>query len=87
LVLPGCALNLRYTQEFHRLAAVQGKLLDTDGSVKFDWFAEFGITANPTVAFNLLANTARTIRPVCASDRAHDEAQGSGRFHSRAARK
>jgi uncharacterized protein YerC len=33
--------------------AVQGKLIDSDGSVKYDWFAEFGITANPTVPFNL----------------------------------
>ena len=63
----GLRSNLRYTQEFHKLAAVQGKLLDTDGSVKYDWFAEFGITANPIVPFNLLANTARSIRPVAAN--------------------
>lgn len=61
----GIRNNLRYTQEYHKLAAVQGKLLDADGSVLYDWFAEFGITANPTQAFNLLANTAGTIRPIC----------------------
>lgn len=60
----GLRSQLQYTQEYHRLAAVQGKLLDADGSVKFDWFAEFGITANPVVPFNLAANTAGTIRPV-----------------------
>lgn len=63
----GLRTNLRYTQEFHRLAAVQGLLLDANGSVKFNWFNEFGITANPTVAFNLLANTPRTLRPLCAN--------------------
>jgi hypothetical protein len=61
----GIRNNLRYTQEFHRLAAIQGKLLDSDGSVFYDWFAEFGITPNTTQAFNLAANTARTIRPIC----------------------
>lgn len=63
----GLRNNLLYTQEYHKLAAVQGKLLDADGSVKFDWFTEFGITANPEVAFNLSANTAGTLRPVCAN--------------------
>jgi hypothetical protein len=43
---------------------VQGKLIDADGSVLYDWFSEFGITANPTVTFNLVANTAGTIRPL-----------------------
>ncbi|HEY3847804.1 MAG TPA: major capsid protein, partial [Acetobacteraceae bacterium] len=62
----GLRQNLRYTQEYHRLAAVQGLLLDYDGSVKYNWYNEFGITPNPTVAFNLIANTARTIRPLAA---------------------
>jgi hypothetical protein len=61
----GLRNNLRYTQEYHRLAAVQGYLLDSDGSVKFNWFNEFGITPNATVPFNLLANTERTLRPLC----------------------
>lgn len=59
----GLRSNLRYTQEFHRLAAVQGFLLDSDGSVRFNWFTEFGITANPEVPFNLIANVAGTVRP------------------------
>lgn len=61
----GIRNNLRYTQEYHRLAAVQGFLLDSDGSVKFNWFNEFGITPNPTVAFNLPANNVGSLRPVC----------------------
>lgn len=76
----GIRNNLRYTQEFHRLAAVQGKLLDTDGSVKFDWFAEFGITANPTVAFNLLANTPRSIRPIAGSIMRQMKRKSQGAF-------
>lgn len=63
----GLRSNLQYTQEFHRLAAVQGLLLDADGSVKFNWFSEFGITANPEIAFNLAANTAGTVRPIAAN--------------------
>jgi hypothetical protein len=56
---------LNFTQEFHKLAAVQGKLLDADGSVKFDWFAEFGITPPPQVVFDLAAGTLGSIRPLC----------------------
>lgn len=62
----GLRQNLRYTQEFHRLAALQGLLLDSDGSVKYNWFTEFGITANGVVPFNLAAGTAGTIRPAAA---------------------
>ncbi len=61
----GLRNNLRYTQEYHKLAAVQGKLLDADGTVIYDWGAEFGITANPVVAFGLAANTAGSLRPIC----------------------
>jgi hypothetical protein len=63
----GIRANLRFTQEYHRLAALQGKLLDANGSVVYNWFNEFGITANTQVAFNLAANTARTIRPLAAN--------------------
>lgn len=63
----GLRANLRYTQEFHRLAAVQGLLLDATGAVKYNWFNEFGITPNAEVPFNLLAKTAGTLRPLAAS--------------------
>lgn len=56
---------LAYTQEYHRLAAIQGLLLDADGSTKFNWFSEFGITAPPEVEFNLLARVPATLRPIC----------------------
>jgi hypothetical protein len=62
----GIRNNLRYTQEFHKLAAVQGKLLDADGSVLYDWFDEFNITANTTVTFGLAAKTVGSLRPICA---------------------
>ena len=62
----GLRNNLRYTQEYHKLAAVQGLLLDADGSVMYNWFEEFGITANPTVAFDLAAKTAGSLRPIAA---------------------
>lgn len=62
----GLRQRLFLTQEFHKLAAVQGKLLDSDGSVKYDWFAQFGITPNPKVPFNLAAKTVGSLRALCA---------------------
>lgn len=42
------------TEEFHRLGAVQGKLLDADGtSVIYDFYDEFGITPATPVALDL----------------------------------
>jgi len=61
----GIRNNLRYTQEFHRLAAVQGKLLDANGSVLYNWFDEFRITPNAEIPFNLLAKTTGSLRPLC----------------------
>lgn len=44
--------KVEYTKEFLRLAAVQGKVLDPkDGSVMYDYFAEFGITEEAAVSF------------------------------------
>lgn len=61
----GLRNNLRYTQEYHRLAAIQGLLLDASGSVIYNWFNEFGITPNPTVKFALGARTLGSLRPLC----------------------
>lgn len=61
----GLMRNMEYTWEYHRLAAIQGKLLDADSSVKYDWYAEFGITAAAEIAFNLSAGSANTLRPIC----------------------
>ncbi|MGZ3272381.1 MAG: major capsid protein [Caulobacteraceae bacterium] len=51
----GLTKNIEFTWEYQRLAAIQGLCLDADGSTKFDWFAEFGITAPAEIAFNLNA--------------------------------
>jgi hypothetical protein len=48
----GIRNSIEYTREYHRLAAVQGLLLDADGSVKFNWFNEFEITAPSEIVFN-----------------------------------
>lgn len=37
--------NLEVTKEYHRIGAIQGSLLDADGSTeRFNWFTEFGIS-------------------------------------------
>lgn len=61
----GILTHLDFTEEFHRLAAVQGLLLDADGSVWYDWFDEFEIAKPAEIAFNLDANIEYTIRPIC----------------------
>lgn len=70
----GLRNNIEYTREYHRLAAIQGKLLDADGSVRFDWFAEFGITAAAETAFDFKTinssfetspYAADPLRPIC----------------------
>lgn len=62
----GIVRNLEYTWEHMRLGAIQGQVLDADGStVVYNWFDEFGITAPAAVAFNLAANTPDTLRPLC----------------------
>lgn len=46
--------DMALTEEFHMLAAVQGKLLDADGStVIYDYHTEFGETAAAAVDFEL----------------------------------
>ncbi|OTP79487.1 major capsid protein [Caballeronia sordidicola] len=60
----GLTSNIEYTWENHRLAAVQGLLLDADGTVKYNWFNEFGVTPATEVPFNLAAATPNTLRPI-----------------------
>jgi hypothetical protein len=46
--------DLEFTMEYHRLGAVQGKLLDSDGSrVIYDWFAELGVAQPAEIDFDL----------------------------------
>ena len=60
----GLLSNLEYTREYHRLAAIQGLLLDANGNTLYNWFTEFQITQPTEVAFNLAADTANTLRPI-----------------------
>jgi hypothetical protein len=63
----GLTSNMEYTWERHRLGAVQGKLLDADGSVLYDWFEEFGIEEPDEIVFNLSNPTAEDgdLRVIC----------------------
>jgi len=57
--------NMDLTHEFHRLGALQGKLLDADGSsVIYDYFAEFGISVPAALTFHLADATA-DMRSLC----------------------
>lgn len=60
----GLLRNIEYTWENMRLGAVQGLLIDADGSTLYNWFDEFGIAAPDEIAFNLAAGTANTLRPL-----------------------
>nr|WP_143755160.1 major capsid protein [Caulobacter sp. B11] len=51
--LGNMALSLDNTLEYHRLGAVQGLVLDADGSTIYDYFDEFGITEPDTIHFDL----------------------------------
>lgn len=61
----GLLANVEYTKEYLRLAAVQGLCLDPkDGSQRYNFFDEFGITQATEVAFNLNAGTPNSLRPI-----------------------
>ncbi|MGX9963161.1 major capsid protein [Roseomonas sp. F4] len=63
----GLTMNMEVTWELHRLGAVQGILLDADGSTLFNWFSEFGVAQPAEVAFDLTGTqTAGTLRKKCA---------------------
>lgn len=53
--LENMALSLDNTLEYHRLGAVQGVVLDADGSVIYDYFDEFGVEEPDTVFLDLVA--------------------------------
>lgn len=48
-------LSLDNTEEYHRLGAIQGLVLDADGSTLFDLFDEFGVTEPDPFYFDLSA--------------------------------
>lgn len=61
----GLLKNIEYTKENMRLGAVQGVVVDADGStVIYNWFDEFGINQATEVGFNLAAAEANTLRPI-----------------------
>jgi hypothetical protein len=62
----GLLRNIEYTWEFHRLAAIQGLLLDADGkTIVYNWYTEFAKTPPAEIGFNLAAATPNTLRPIC----------------------
>jgi hypothetical protein len=54
--------DLEYTKEYHRLGALQGVLLDADGSVIYDYFDEWDITQPADIDLNPLAATDGALR-------------------------
>ncbi|WP_254616499.1 major capsid protein [Burkholderia metallica] len=76
----GILRNIEYTWEYHRLAAVQGMLLDKDGSVIYNWFDEFGITPPTEIPFNLSAQAQNTLRPLVNSIRRSMARKSQGAF-------
>ncbi|SNY94067.1 Phage major capsid protein E [Cohaesibacter sp. ES.047] len=57
--------NMDLTKEFHRLGALQGKLLDADGTtVIYDYFSELGVAEPAAVDFGLNDETTN-VRQVC----------------------
>ncbi len=60
----GLLANVAYTWENMMLGAVQGTLLDADGSLIYSWFDEFQVAAPAEVPFNLPAQTPNSLRPI-----------------------
>jgi hypothetical protein len=59
--------DMEATHEFHRLGALQGKLLDADGTtVIYDYFDAFGVTEPAAINFALDTNTT-DVRGKCAA--------------------
>lgn len=53
----GLLRDLELTWENHRLGAVQGQVLDADGSTLIDWFSAFGVTQPTEIDFALTTTT------------------------------
>lgn len=52
------------TEEYHRLGAIQGVILDADGSVIYDLFDEFGVTEPATIFLDLSASHTAGTSPI-----------------------
>lgn len=53
----GLIADIDYTKENMMLGAIQGKVLDSDDSVLFNWFTELGITQSAEITFDFSAYT------------------------------
>jgi len=60
----GLVADVEYTWEHMRLGAIQGKVLDADGSTLWDWYSEFGFSAAAAVNFQLQTD-ATDVRKKC----------------------
>lgn len=68
--------NILVTQEFHRIGALKGLILDADGSTLFNLFTEFGVVQQTlAIAFSSAATEVRA-RIVAAKRLAEDELGG-----------
>ncbi|RIJ15955.1 major capsid protein [Henriciella mobilis] len=57
--------DMELTHEYHRLGALQGKLLDADGTtVIYDYFSEFGVSEAAAIDFALTTSTTK-VREKC----------------------
>ena len=56
--------DIELTHENMRLGALQGKLLDADGSIIYNYFTEFGVTEAAAVSFELDVDTT-DVRGIC----------------------
>lgn len=61
----GISNQIELTREYHRLGAIQGLLLDADGTPLHNWFNEFEISQPAEFVFNLAAGVAGTLIPLC----------------------
>ncbi len=53
----GLVNQVEYTKEYHRLGAIQGVLMDADGTTVINnWYNEFGIAMPAEIGFNLTPN-------------------------------
>jgi len=73
------ARDLDLTLEYHRLGAVQGKVLDADGSIIFDLYSKFGIAEPAAIDFDLSADGVSVREKATEVKRAINQALGAAR--------
>lgn len=61
----GILQEIQMTKEHMRLGAIQGIVLDADGSEIINWFDEFGLTPNTPINFGLATANLGDIRTLC----------------------